>query len=187
MLGFLRRLFSRKTGPDLSLWPYPLTERDVRLMLFHAVKVAKVTLPEHDADMVRLLGPNPLEKRTSPSSKEPYMTPDDLESFGLNRRLKLSAEFFLCLSPDSQKDVGSAEYKLIRHSIAAVANRRDLNRLVHKFGPKQVVEFIRDEGTCCAQSKAFLGKTWASVAPDLPLPGCSADICLCDNRAVIEF
>lgn len=187
MLGFLGRLLSREKGPDLSLWPYPLDHAHVQLMLFHAVRVARVTLPERDPDMVRLLGPNPLEVRTKPASKGPLMTPDDLASFGLNRRMKISAEFFLCLTPEAQKDPRAAEYMLIRHSIAAIGNRQDLNRLVQTFGPKQVVEFLREEETCCAQSRTLSGKTWASVAPDLPLPGCSSEMCLCDIRAVIEF
>ncbi|KRE07460.1 hypothetical protein ASE63_22435 [Bosea sp. Root381] len=188
MLSFIRRLFAKaRNETGSALWPYPLTGRGVQMMLFHAVRVARVAAPAREADMVRLLGPNPLEVRSRPSNHEPFMTPDDLGSFNLDRRLKLSAEFFLCLAPEAQKDPQGAERKLVRHSIASISNRRDLNRMVQTMGPRQIVEFIRDSETGCGQSRAFVGKSWAAVAPDLPLPGCTAEICLCGNRAVIDF
>ena len=188
MLGLFKRLFGRRDkGPDLSLWPYPLGESDLRHLMSYAVGIANVTMPARLDYVVELLGPNPLESRVRPARKGALMTPDDLSSFGLNRRLKLSADFFLCLTPEAQKNPLAAEKKLIRHSITAIGNRRELNRMVQTLGPKQVVEFVRDKDSCCPQARSFDGKTWASVAPDLPLPGCSADMCMCDNRAVIEF
>lgn len=189
MLSFFKRLHSRrKVGPDLSLWPYPLRDEDECHLLAHAVGIANVTMPARRPDVIQMLGPSLRGGRAcSPARSEPLMTSDDLESFGLNRRLKLSAAFFLCLTPEAQKDPIAAERKLIRHCVTALGNRRDLNRMVQTLGPKQVVEFIRDEETCCAQSQSFSGRAWVSVAPDLPLPGCSAEICLCDHRAVIEF
>ncbi len=187
MLGFLRRLLTRTKQPDLSLWPYPLGEADERHLVAYAIKVAGVTMPARLPDVVQMFQPSAASERVaSPARREPFMTPDDLESFGLNKRLKLSAAFFLLLTPEAKNGPIEAERKIVRHIVAALGNRRDLNRLVQTLGPKQAVEFIRDEETCCPQSRAFVGKSWAAVAPDLPLPGCSAEMCLCDHRAIIE-
>lgn len=188
MLGFLRRLLQRKKEPDLSHWPYPLRDEDERHLVAYAVGVANVTMPARLPEVVQLLrGSASGERGRRPARSGPLMTPDDLEAFGLNRRLKLSALFFLLLTPEAQKDPLAAERKLIRHMVAALGNRRSLNRLVHDLGPKQLVQFVLDEQTCCMQSRSFSGKTWAAVAPDLPLPGCSAEICLCDHRAIIDI
>lgn len=188
MLRFLRRLLDRSKSPDLSHWPHPLRDADERHLTAYAIGIANVTLPARLPEVVDLLrSASAGDYFARMSRREPLMTPDDLQSFGLNRRLKLSAAFFLLLTPEAQKDPRAAERKLVRHMIAAIGNRRRLNELVQTFGPKQVVEFVLDERTCCMQSRSFVGKTWAAVAPDLPLPGCSAESCLCDHCAVIEF
>lgn len=188
VLKFLSRLF-KPAAPeiDLSLWPYPLGPGDERLLLWHAVRVAGVTLQEKDGDMVDLLAEAQIMQLGGrPSEIGPFMTPDDLSSFDLDRRLKISADFFVCLDRTARKNPGQAEQRLIRVAVKAIGNRSSLNQMVQCFSPKQIVELETDEAPC-PQSFAFRGQTWASVAPDLPLPGCSSKHCLCVHKALIEF
>lgn len=112
----------------------------------------------------------------------------EMKALGLNPRIKLARQFYNTLAPEGRRDFGTSAVRIAFGISAALRNREQLTYFAEEFGPRCRVKLIGGGAVNadCEQLRREADVTWASVAPDLPLPGCNAQ-CGCRHILAETF